>query len=357
MKRFHISIFLIAVAIITLSSCSSTSVNPLQDGNWVYIGDFGGTARTSAMSFVIGNYAYAGTGIDERNNRYNDLWRFDPSGLFWEQMATCSNAVARNGAVGFETGGMGYMGTGTDGYNYYADFWQYNPNSNSWAQVASMGDSAIGLEARFHAVAFGIDAYGFGYVGTGNDGLNQLNDFWQYNPVSNSWSQIPTYPGAKREQAVTFVYQNKGYLVTGLGTGGTTLNDFFYYDPSKPDTSAWTELRHISNYSPLSYDDSYTTIVRYGAVGFVMLNTTSDGGGDRAFVTTGSVGNITWAYDFATDLWNQKTSFERAARLSAVAFTVENRGFVGLGSAGGTTTTCYANIDEWYPDEPYNAQD
>jgi hypothetical protein len=144
-------------------------------------------------------------------------------------------------------------------------------------------------------------------------------------------------------------------LVSGLGTGGVAVNDFFSYDPSLPDTSAWYQLRHISNYSPDSYDDGYTTIVRYNAVGFVMLNTLSDGGGDRAYLTTGAVGgSITWAYNFADSLWNQKTSYERAARQGAVGFTVQNKGFVGLGASG---SSFFANIDEWYPDEPYNQQD
>jgi hypothetical protein len=89
-----------------------------------------------------------------------------------------------------------------------------------------------------------------------------------------------------------------------------------------------------------------------------MLNTISDGGGDRAYITTGSAGSITWAYNFADSLWNQKTSYERAARSGAVGFSVQNKGFVGLGSSGGSGTgSFFANIDEWYPDEPYNAQD
>jgi N-acetylneuraminic acid mutarotase len=357
MNRFHKLLLLVPLSVFFLFSCSKSSINPTQDGNWVYVGDFGGTARTKATSFVIGELAYVGTGVDNQNNRYNDLWSYNPSGTgFWYQVATDSLMVPRSSAVGFSlSNGMGYIGTGYDGYNAYSDFWQFDPGTNSWTQVASLGDNNNGLSPRFDAVAFGINDVG--YVSTGNTGVNYLNDFWQFDPTTGpqgTWTQKPSFPGYKRTQAVAFVYANKGYIVTGLGTGGTPTNDFFSFDPSLPDTSAWYELRHITNYSPLSYDDGYTTIARYNSVGFVMLNTLSDGGGDRAYLSTGSVGSYTWAYNFADSLWNQKTSYERAARQGAVGFSVQNRGYIGLGTTG---STCLANIDEWYPDEPYNAQD
>src|SRR5579871_5387218 len=110
MKRFHIFFSAFAVLIITLSSCSKSSVNPTQDGNWIYIGDFGGTSRTEATSFVIGDLAYVGTGIDNRNTRYKDLWSFDPTGPFWFQVASApTDFTARNSAVGFAVGGKGYI--------------------------------------------------------------------------------------------------------------------------------------------------------------------------------------------------------------------------------------------------------
>ena len=353
MKRFHISLSCLALLTVLLSSCSKSSVNPTQDGNWIYVGDFGGkAARTEAVSFVIGNYAYVATGVDNQNTRYNDLYRFDPSGTFWYQVASCTGCTPRSSAVAFSVNDKGFVGAGYDGYNALSDFWQYDPAGNSWSQIASIGDANNGLQPRYDAVAFGIN--GLGYVGTGNDGVNYLNDFWQYDPSTDKWTQKPSYPGFKRTQSVAFTYNNKGYLVTGLGTGGSTVNDFFSFDPTKPDTSAWKALRHISNYSPDSYDDGYTNIIRYNAVGFVLTGTKGDGGGDRAYITTGSAGSATWAYNFATDLWNQKTPYERAARQGAVGFTVQNRGFVGLGTSGSATL---ANIDEWKPDETYNQQD
>ena len=201
---------------------------------------------------MVGNYAYIGTGLDQQQNRYNDLWRFDPVKMIWYQVAENANMSPRNLAVAFTINGKGYVGSGFDSTNALSDFWQYDPAANAWSQVASMGDAASGPQPRYSAVAFGIDAAGYGYVGTGNDGMNYHNDFWQFTPPvsstdTGSWHKIIDLPGAARTQAVSWVYNNKGYVVTGIGTGGTLCNDFFYYDPTQQSSAVWKELRHITN--------------------------------------------------------------------------------------------------------------
>ena len=74
----------------------------------------------------------------------------------------------------FSAAGKGYVGTGYDGEQRINDFWQYDPGTNTWAQKADFGGSA-----RYGAVAFSIND--IGYVGTGYDG-NYLKDFWAYDP-------------------------------------------------------------------------------------------------------------------------------------------------------------------------------
>ena len=71
--------------------------------------------------------------------------------------------VARNGAVGFGTDTKGYIGTGYDGVNKLNDFYEYDPVADTWSQISDFGGSA-----RFGAVAFAIN--NSGYVGTGYDG-------------------------------------------------------------------------------------------------------------------------------------------------------------------------------------------
>jgi Galactose oxidase, central domain len=362
MNRLHLSLLMITLIASILYSCGKSSVPYTQNGNWVYQGDFNGAARSESVVFVIGNYAYVGTGIDNSFNRYNDLWQLQVTGnnCSWFQLASAVNMTPRNSAVAFTINGQGYVGSGTNGTVAFSDFWQYNPSTNQWNQIASMGDSLTGFAPRFDAVGFGIQTAGtegLGYVGTGNNYTEYLKDFWAYDPTVNTWSQEVSYDGFKRTAAVAFVYNNRAYLVTGLGTGGTVTNDFWRFDPSQPDSSKWFQLNHITNFSPESFDDAYTTIARYNAVGFVIQHITSDGGGDKGYISTGINGSLyewTWEYDFVLDQWIEKTPFERAARQGAIGFNVQNRGFVALGISGGTN---YENLEEFYPDSVYNAQD
>ncbi len=75
----------------------------------------------------------------------------------------------------------GYVGTGYDGFNYLNDFYEFDPVLNAWTQKANFPGSP-----RYEAVAFGLGS--FGYVGTGFDGSNALKDFYQYDPSSDTWN-------------------------------------------------------------------------------------------------------------------------------------------------------------------------
>src|SRR5262245_52844722 len=54
-----------------------------------------------------------------------------------------------------------------------------------------------------------------GYLGTGYDGTTDFNDFWEYDPASNSWMPKASLPGMARRFAVSFSIGNKGYIGTG----------------------------------------------------------------------------------------------------------------------------------------------
>ena len=118
------------------------------------------------------------------------------------------------------------------------------------------------------------------------------------------------------------------------------------YDPV---ADTWTEKRQLTNVSTDSYDDTYTSIIRYNGVALVMNN--------LAYITTGenpSLTSTTWEYNPVTDLWTQKTGFEGSARTGAVAFTLNNRGFVMTGRSGSLS---FDNCYEWHPNDPVNAND
>jgi N-acetylneuraminic acid mutarotase len=352
MQRNYPLLFLMILGI-SLFSCQSSSIPYTQSGNWVTVSSFNGANRSEAACFTIGNLAFLAGGWDGIK-RYNDLWQFDPSGLngSWFQLASMpaltsgGAGTARSSAIAFSVGQEGYLGTGYDGYNYLQDFWQYDLASNSWAQKADFAGGP-----RFEAVGFGIGNYG--YVTTGYDGLNAQKDFWRYDPSVDQWEAKISMGGTKRYSAAVFVYSNRAYLVTGVNSG-TAVNDFWMYDPSLPDTSAWVEKNHITNFTTEGFDDSYTSIARWNAAAFVILGTT---GGDRAYITTGENGalmSLTWEYDIANDLWYEKTPFEGVPRTGAIGFSVQNKGYCGTGRSSSQPLD---DVRQFFPNEVYNAND
>ena len=245
---------------------------------------------------------------------------------------------ARTYASGFGTDMYGYVGLGYDGDNYLNDFWRYDPSSNTWTQVSDFGGSA-----RRAAVAF--YAGGNGYVGCGYDG-NHLKDFWKYNEVSDTWEQITSIGGSKRMGASAFVIDDIAYVVGGENNSNV-VTDFWSFDPS---SGTWTEKREIENVSDDDYDDDYGTIARSYGVAFTMYGLGYLTCGENA----GSGMTSTWEYNPSDDQWTERTSYEAGTRIEAVGFSLDNRGFVLTGKSG---TYQYDDMWEFFPEEEYNEND
>lgn len=341
MTRIFTCLTLISISFIS-SSCFLFNKKTIETpdrpvGNWVLRSDFDGIARSEAVSFVIGDSAYAGTGYDG-TNRLNDFFKFDVDNNYWAQRASLPGN-GRNSAVGFSTSTKGYITTGYNGTVKLKDTWEYDPLTNNWKQKADFGGSA-----RIDAVAFGINDKG--YVTTGNDSLDR-KDLWMYDPTADTWFQKANLTGFAREGAVALVYNNQAYIVTGI-YNGNTVNDLWVYDPP---TDKWLAKRPVTNVSTDTYDDSYgtTLIVRSNAAAFVI--------GGYGYVCTGQNGSIlktVWEYNFANDLWVQKPAWEGIERVGAVGFAVKGRGFLGLGR---NSVYEFDDFREFLPFEAYNVND
>src|SRR5262249_18702426 len=102
----------------------------------------------------------------------------------WMQRADLGNSSIRAQAVAFTIGTKAYLGTGYEASisNYVKDFWEYDPVNDTWTQKANFGGVA-----RSEAFGFGIGTKG--YIGGGWNGLSFYNDFWEYNTTTNTWTQ------------------------------------------------------------------------------------------------------------------------------------------------------------------------
>tara|TARA_B100001245_G_C22860915_1_gene413954 strand:+ start:196 stop:1206 length:1011 start_codon:yes stop_codon:yes gene_type:complete len=327
--------FIFQLMVLAIASCDETEET--EYGNWVKYSDYEGVTRSSAVSFTIGEYAYVGLGTDG-DDYLLDLWRYDAAKNFWQQMADFPGP-GRVSAVSFAANGKGYVTTGfnddldTEELN---DLWEYDPSSNTWTQKTSFPGTA-----RYDAVAFTLNDHGF--VGTGYDG-NYLKDFYRYDPTTDTWTQTVSLYGSKREAAVSFVIDNKAYIISGRNNG-VYLYDFWAFDA---ESESWIELS--LNDEDDTYDEFVLALSRYDACSFVLDGTAYVGLGiSSTYLTT------FYTYDPLTNEWDDEvTTFEGSGRSDAATFVINNVPYVVTGR---NSSQRFDDIWAYYPDEEYNEYD
>lgn len=235
-------------------------------------------------------------------------------GANWTQMADFGG-TARHRTTMLTLGNKIYAGLGH--YNgagpniLFEDWWEYDPATNAWSQKA---DYLGGI--CYHAAGFAIDD--IGYVGTGRispSGNTLVKDFFKYDPVTNSWEQLTDFPGTERRGAVGFAIGEYGYIGTG-----SNAEDMYKYHPP---TDTWTQVANVPGG------------LRMSAIGFSL-----DGFG---YVGTGYRNSVGWSstdfhkYDPATDSWTQIADVGidplegPMPRMESTGFGLNGKGYVITG--------------------------
>lgn len=229
-------------------------------------------------------------------------------------------ASARSNAVAFTIGNKAYLGLGTFlGMSYFNDFYEYDPATDTWTQKANFPPGA-----RADAVGFSIN--GKGYITTGGNGVFVNYDMWEYDPVTDAWTQKSNCPGSARSKAQGFAIGNMGYV--GLGTDGVNdLTDFWAYNPA---TDSWTQKA------------SYPGLGRTSTMGLVINNMGYIGLGTDV---NGNYYGDVWEYNAGADAWSAKQSFAGSAFHSMSCFAMNGKGYVGTGFNGINELTDFWEYD------------
>lgn len=142
------------------------------------------------------------------------------------------------------------------------------------------------------------------------------------------WTRRADFPLGPRGVPVGFSIGLKGYIVTGNGTGNTWLQDLWEWDQS---TNTWTQMANLPG------------LGRGGAIGFSI--------GTKGYIGTGSYNNPLshflcdfWEWDQTNNIWIQRTNFPGGVRSGAVGFSIENKGYIGLGASD---TASFNDLWEW----------
>ncbi|CAG4995249.1 N-acetylneuraminate epimerase [Dyadobacter sp. CECT 9275] len=334
LKKTSLALLVASTALFQVS-CKNSDAEADKLGNWFRDGipSYGGSARTRAVSFVIGNKGYIGTGLTNETIKYvKDIWAYDAAGKIWSQTAEFPG-TGRHDAVAFVIGGKAYVGTGFDGNTlvdngYKKDFFVYDPVANSWDTVADFKGGT-----RQYASAFVVGDKG--YVGLGYNGSGYYQDFYEYNPTNDTWTEIATFTGGKRRGAISFTVGGKGYVGFGLNNSGANTKDLYQFDPTgNAGKGSWIKMEHE--------DDDEFPARAHGLA--LVIN-------EKAYIVGGQNASDVWEYVPGTNVWTEVAPFLQA-RGFAGGFAIGNYGYIGTGSPSGSS-----GYDDFWAFDPTAAQD
>lgn len=149
--------------------------------------------------------------------------------------------------------------------------------------------------------------------------------------AQNVWYPVDSMNGPPKSVTTSFVLQGEGYVVGGL-TDVDFTRKMYSYDPSTDD---WDDELSWGGESGGGQN-------RGSACGFVA--------NEKAYVGLGqgnSAGfyNDFWEYDPETATWTQKADFIGTPRRNAVAFSVDDIGYVGTGQDMNGLTNDFFSYD------------
>lgn len=321
-------------------------------GNWKKVESFGGTGRLGAVSFVLGERAYVGTGINEQSRELRDFYYCTANNdgdLTWYRDTATFPGPERLGAVAFSTGKVAYVGLGysaglhtgsTKTEEYFNDFYKYD--GTTWKKVADFPG-----ESRRYALGFYVPdpnnsgkgkAYvAYGQYNKGNEGSGPLKDWWEFDLETETWKEMTWTYGEKRAGACVAVIGSDAYIFTGQD-GSSYPNDVIRFSPFKPESEQRVLLDPLKDMDGRSYDNDYGMIPRGYAVAFAVGQESDQSA--RIYLASGARGGLLsdcWEfnpYKGEKGRWDEVTSLPSfALRQAACAFVLNNIGYIAVGGA------------------------
>jgi N-acetylneuraminic acid mutarotase len=137
---------------------------------------------------------------------------------------------------------------------------------------------------------------------------------------SQSWVQLPDFPGTERDDGTTFVINNKAYCISGLDVGFQCTGNGFVFDGN---LESWSPMSSL----PAGKERQYATAFSYAGYGYVF-------GGINC---SNTCLNDLWKYDPVADIWAVLPNFPGTARQGMCSFIIKNKAYIAGGKlADGT---------------------
>lgn len=194
--------------------------------------------------------------------------------------------------------------------------------AQDWTQLADI--PGVG---RYWSAAFTINNKIYTGTGVTDFGGDATQDMWEYDPSSDTWTQIADYPAGIREGADGFGDGNRGFLAFGTSFIQFTSTVYEYL----PVTNTWEAKASCP--ASFAYSHGFTLNGKY-------------------YIGPENGNNKMHAYDFDSDSWSEVAPFPGQDRRAQVAFAANGKGYIGLGMFvfGGVLGDFYAYdpvADSW----------
>lgn len=225
--------------------------------SWEQLPDYPGPDRGYGIGDVWNGKVYFGFGLDG-NSYLNDLWSWDPTTDTFVQLPSCPCDGRVHPAFVISNGKI-YMGAGGNTNGDLADFWEYDISLQSWTQIPSIpgnrhhpyqfalnGDIYVGnghlptwfrytpgstgwvmvepLVARVAGAQFSLNGKGYALSGADiNHNVFGTGEFWEYDPIADTWTALPPHPGTSRFAPTQFVIDDYIYIMGGYERNDPTF--------------------------------------------------------------------------------------------------------------------------------------
>ncbi|WP_339699270.1 kelch repeat-containing protein [uncultured Roseivirga sp.] len=299
---------------------------------WIDQTNYPGGHLSRAVSFVVDDELFIGTGLHD--SFVNSFYKYNSKIGSWGLISSLPSNPRAEG-IGFSVGDYGYVGLGYQcvgsglcSFQYYNDLWRYDPASNSWQEMSSFPGTPRAFATSF---VIGDKAYITGGSSSGD------NDLWEYNTLTDSWAKKTDYPGSCFSRGISFSLNGKGYV--GFGWSSGTCNDFWEYDPI---TDTWTQK------------DNFPGEPRYSAYAFSYMNKGYLGSGVNQQRSNSDYLTDLWEYSQSDDQWTKlNTEYPGKGRINMISEVLDNRIFIGLGgnSTLGGPGNRFDDIWEYIPEQ------
>jgi N-acetylneuraminic acid mutarotase len=190
------------------------------------------------------------------------------------------------------------------------EVWDFNTVSNTWTQKGNFPGTAVYEGSGFSIAGLGYIVNGWDSTGSGRG----PSTTWQYNPSTDSWTAKAAFIGSTRYTAASFALGGKGYVTCGFSP---YTNTTYSYDPA---TDSWSQKANFPG-SPRQGMNFFVI----GSTAYAGMGATGDGRGSYF------VESEWFKYDATTDTWTQLGNFPGDAAYASFAFTLNGDGYLACG--------------------------